>query len=350
MNLFKSKKNVSADSYYSYNTIRSYNKWLNFIISGRGGGKTYGFKKMAIRDYLKTGEQFIYLRRYETELRTKYNFFEKIEPEFPGYEFKINGEFGYIRTKDSDEKWDIICYFIPLSTAGTKYKGGDYPRVSKICFDEFIIKEGMVRYIKDEPFLLKEFYSTVDRDEDRVQVFCLGNNISLINPYFTHFNVSINPELRFNQDKTKTIVIEMFENAEITSNKKQTRFGMTCDGTDYGRYSIDNESYSDRDDFITPRPSGKSIFLLSFKVGMHELGVWQNEENSMLYVDRNFDDNSKNRYVLTREDHTQDTMVIKRLTANPTAYRIKKAADKGLVFYNNIETKKLFYFILKHLT
>ena len=50
--------------WYSPTNIKSYNKFLNFIIGGRGIGKTYGFKKDCISRYKKKGKQFIYLRRY----------------------------------------------------------------------------------------------------------------------------------------------------------------------------------------------------------------------------------------------------------------------------------------------
>ena len=39
--------------WYSPTNIKSYNKFLNFIIGGRGIGKTYGFKQWAINDFIK---------------------------------------------------------------------------------------------------------------------------------------------------------------------------------------------------------------------------------------------------------------------------------------------------------
>lgn len=39
--------------WYSPTNIKSYNKFLNFIIGGRGIGKTYGFKKTVSADTRK---------------------------------------------------------------------------------------------------------------------------------------------------------------------------------------------------------------------------------------------------------------------------------------------------------
>ena len=68
--------------YYNYNRIRSYNAYWNFVISNRGGGKTYGFKEMCIKDFLKKGEQFIYVRRTKVELEDRQTFFDDIREKF----------------------------------------------------------------------------------------------------------------------------------------------------------------------------------------------------------------------------------------------------------------------------
>ena len=69
--------------YYDYDKISSYNATFNMIITNRGFGKTYGAKKRAINKFLKKGEQFIYVRRYKSELKkVKDKFFEKIKKEF----------------------------------------------------------------------------------------------------------------------------------------------------------------------------------------------------------------------------------------------------------------------------
>ena len=61
-------------SYYNYDKIRSYNALMNIIMTNRGFGKTYGFKDMAIKNFLKNGKQFMYIRRYKTDISK-----EKIE-------------------------------------------------------------------------------------------------------------------------------------------------------------------------------------------------------------------------------------------------------------------------------
>ena len=62
-------------AYYNYDRICSYNACFNFILTNRGYGKSYGAKKRAITRYKKYGEQFVYVRRYKSELKKVGMFF-----------------------------------------------------------------------------------------------------------------------------------------------------------------------------------------------------------------------------------------------------------------------------------
>lgn len=71
-------------SYYDGTKLLSYNALFSFIIGGRSIGKSYWFKRKAVKDFLKHGFQFIYVRRYKEELqKTIHSFFNDISHEFP---------------------------------------------------------------------------------------------------------------------------------------------------------------------------------------------------------------------------------------------------------------------------
>ena len=129
--------------YYDYDKISSYNATFNMIITNRGYGKTYGAKKRAINKFLKKGEQFIYVRRYKSELKkVKDKFFEKVKNEFPECEFEVKGYNVYINKK-------LAGYLVPLSTSLSE-KSNEYPNVTTIIFDEFLIDKAYIRYLDKE--------------------------------------------------------------------------------------------------------------------------------------------------------------------------------------------------------
>ena len=50
--------------------ICSRNAFINFVIGGRGAGKTMNCKRFCIDDFIKNGRQFFYIRRYNTKVIT----------------------------------------------------------------------------------------------------------------------------------------------------------------------------------------------------------------------------------------------------------------------------------------
>lgn len=123
--------------YYDGGQAISYNALFTFCIGGRSIGKTYYFKKKAIRDFIKKKKQFIYLRRYKEELqKTIGTFFNDVKQEFPDHTFTIKSNRFYI-------DGEIAGFYFPLSTSHI-LKSMSFPDVYTIIYDEFIIDK---RYI-----------------------------------------------------------------------------------------------------------------------------------------------------------------------------------------------------------
>ena len=56
--------------YYDFGKLLSRNGVFNMVVGARGVGKTYGAKLMVMRNAIEKDEEFVYLRRYKTEMRT----------------------------------------------------------------------------------------------------------------------------------------------------------------------------------------------------------------------------------------------------------------------------------------
>ena len=83
---------TAQSKWYDKGQLLSYKAFFNMLIGNRGGGKTYGFKTWAIDDYLKTGKQFVWLRRYGTEVdEMRKTYFDDIAKKYPAYKFEIKG-------------------------------------------------------------------------------------------------------------------------------------------------------------------------------------------------------------------------------------------------------------------
>ena len=79
--------------YYDYDKLLSRNDWIiSFVVTSRGLGKTFGAKVAMLKHFLKTGDEFMYVRRYKTELDSSLaTFWSDIQANgfFEDYELKV---------------------------------------------------------------------------------------------------------------------------------------------------------------------------------------------------------------------------------------------------------------------
>ena len=256
-------------SYYSFSNVLSYGGVFNMIMGARGLGKTYGAKKIVIKNAINKGQQFIYLRRYKTELKGRASFFADIADEFPEEEFRVEGQFAQRKV---GKLWETIGYFIPLSTAQAN-KSIAYPQVHTIIFDEFIIDKGSLRYLPDEAKVFMDFYSTVDRYQDRVRCLMLSNAVSIMNPYFIRFHIE--PKQGISRHADGFIVTDFVDSKQFQSEVAHTRFGsfIVNYAGDYADYAISNEFADNYDDYVMKK-SGKAKYMFSLRTEQGSVSIW----------------------------------------------------------------------------
>ena len=329
--------------FYNYDRIRSYNAIWNFIISNRGGGKTYGFKMIAIKNFLKNKKKFIYVRRYKTELVDRNLFFDDVKHNFPELEFKIQGHTAYING-------EVCGYFIALSTSQQK-KSISYPDVDLIGFDEFIVDKSALRYLTNEVEIALDLYETVNRQrtgKDKVKMFFMGNNISLVNPYFLFFDCIPKSTERFTVAKNGQIVIELFTDEDFIREKKQSEFGELTKGTKYAEYSIENKSLRDNDEFILPRKPDDCKFIFSIYYMNQEVGFWLSKKDGIIYVDNKIV-NTRFRFTLTKNDHKINYVMYNSLSTFPSFKEVVKYYQYGMLWFKNQQVKNHVYEIFNYM-
>lgn len=334
--------------FYDFQKVLSYNALLNFIIGERGVGKTFGSKKYVVKHFLKKHKQFVYIRRYKTELKEALMkngnpiFFDQIkdEPEFKKHNLTNKKDTFYI-----DDK---LCGFaIPLSIANI-LKSSSYENVDTIIFDEFIIDKGTYHYLQNEVVQLLDVIETIGRLRD-IRVIFLGNAISITNPYFEFFNLT----LPYNSDvktfKNGLILVNYIKNIKYREVKKSTRFGQLIDGTEYGKYAIDNEFLRDSKSFIRKK-SKSSKFYFILKLNNKNYGIWCDYVNGYIYISQDFDPNCPITFSINPNDHDENTLLI-RCKASPffksviEHYRIARLCFESQQIKNNIMP-----YLIKNLT
>lgn len=319
--------------WYDIDKSCSYNQLFNFIVGPRGYGKTYSWKKKAIRDFIKKGKQFVYLRRYESELDlTKNTLFDDIilNQEFPGYDIELKPE-GWV------VNGEIAGYPMALSLA-RQYKSSSYPQVYNICFDEFIIDGGKSTYLKAETTQFLSFYSTIARLREDVIVFFMANAITMANPYFLKWDLTL-PKDKDYVVKNNMLLQFVYADEDFKNRKAATRFGEIEQFDGYATYSVENKLLLDDEYFIKSKDKG-SQYLFTFIWHGKDYGVYDNTWGSGgVIISYDIDKCYPLKFTLDKGSMNESLQFVKTISNHYYFGRLKKAFMGGSLYYENMKIK-----------
>lgn len=336
-------------AWYDKGQLLSHKCFFNMTLTNRGLGKTYGFKGWSIDDFERTGRQFVWLRRYGTEIDImRRSFFDDIASRYPNHTFSCKGS---KKTGTFYMDGKVIGYYFALSTSAIA-KSSSFPLVDKIIFDEFLIMGNTYKYLTDEVTLLLEFIETIFRNRENDPkavkprgVYLLGNNITIANPYFLYFGIPYF-QGRFWVDKARNLIVEKFCDTEFVQSKKQSKIGILTHDTVYAEYAIENKAYLDNDKFIRQKPK-KTDFVCCIDYKGRTFGFWLDVRNGDVYVNNKFDPSSYNHYSLTKDDHSINTFLVKDVskTQIKTLIWLFRA---GCMYFENQQVKSQCYEMLSY--
>lgn len=331
---------TATGKYYDMSALLSYNALFNFVVGQRSAGKTFQFKDWAIRDFISNKNEFVYVRRYKSEFKDIGQFFDDIKNFYPDHNFSVKAGKFYI-----DEK--IAGYYIPLSTIVTK-KSVPYPKVTKLGFDEFILEKGSLRYLANEVETFLGLYKTIDRDEDRVRCIFMANAVTIMNPYFLYFNIKPRTDRRFYRYCDGELVVEIPTLTELRDNAKKSRLGSIIGGTEFEKYSVDNEFVQDDYTFIEKRPKD-SYYLCTFYYKNVKIGLWCDSNKGLIYASNKIDESFPIKYSLTTEDHKPNQIMLSNANKSQRVKTIRKCYDNACMRFETLAIKNSMYDIFRTL-
>lgn len=320
----------SADrimKYYSLRKCLSYNRYLNILIGGRGIGKTYQLKKYVIEQYLKSKKQFVWVRRYKTEIKEATDgFFTKHKNNYPGHKFSIRGKTAYIDGKQAGR-------FIALTNADILKGSDDFSAVTTIVYDEFIIdnKSSFRRYLPNELRVFTDLQETIFRTRQDGKVFMLANALSMVNPYCLAFGIKFHYNPLFKNDLIYAEMLSTtnelaFAKATTPQNKLATKYL-----PEYNEYA-NNESFLNDDYSQIERKPKDSIQLFNIKTN-----------NNIIYFF--FASSSQALYACKAGDPKTIPLTVNKIAENNRPHagaelkKIKSFAVAGRLFFENLQIK-----------
>lgn len=167
------------------------------LLGQRSNGKSYCVKESVLIDAYKNDNEFGYLRRYDEDTKD-YMIVEYFNDFIPDKLLEItNGEYDSISVyrkaiyfsctnpeTGKVERMKKIGNVFSLATY-ERYKSRMFPKITTLIFEEFITDN---YYLPQEDKKLFSLVSSIARLR-KIKVYCIGNTISRICPYFSNWQL-----------------------------------------------------------------------------------------------------------------------------------------------------------------
>lgn len=328
-------KKVDNDVWFNLDKVLSYNALLNFIVGARGCGKTYGVKKWCVKNFIKKGHKFIYLRRIKDEIKGQdlLKFFDDIreDPELKGHVLKVMGTQFYCD--------GLVCgEAVNLSVQQSK-KSVSYQDVYTIMYDEFIIEKGYQKYLPNEVIHLYNFMDTVFRHREGCRCICLANSVRWSNPYFIFFKF-VPMHTGIQVAKEGTVLLYIYTNEKYKEMRKESKFAKMIKDTMYEELAIENKFADMNLDFIKKRPP-KGILEFNIKWKDKIYGLWYDPKEGCYIICYAYN-NDVTTVCYTTADYKPNMQLICNRT-NRFNKEIIKAIKMGYLYYEDIYIRNEIY-------
>lgn len=243
---------------------------FNFIIGGRGTGKTYTtlhrghelFDHGVAELNIEPGTRFIYLRRTEKTIQSiseeNLNPFKKLNTDFG---WSTNAKYySNISIGNFTENDNLLGYAAAVSTF-SKLRGADLSDVSIGIYDEFI-KEKNEKTIKGECDAFLNAYETMNRNRENdgkppIIMYFLSNAQDIESELLAELGlIPVIEKMKMTRQNAITIRergihIELIQGVGISEFKKQSAIGKLTRGTKFYDFAIENEfSYNSFDNIV----------------------------------------------------------------------------------------------------
>ena len=172
------------------------------VIGERSNGKTYSVLEYCLDRYFKLGEEFVYIRRFDEDIKFKRGskvfdslinnkVIEKLSHgEWNSVEYYASNWY-LKKTNPKNPKETIVSdtpFAYALSLSSEEHdKSIAHPKVKNIFFEEFLSRRN---YLPDEFTIFMNVLSTIIRLRDDIKIFMAGNTINKYAPYFSEMGLT----------------------------------------------------------------------------------------------------------------------------------------------------------------
>lgn len=279
-----------SSGYIDIDSILSQNLPFNFIIGGRGTGKTYGALKAAYVNDIR----FMLMRRTQSQCdlinKPEFNPYKAVCADLSA-EISVRSISKYnsiIYEQVSEDSEKLLGYTCALSTIAN-LRGFDASDVQLMIYDEFI-PERHERAMKNEGSAFLNAYETINRNrelkgQDPLQVLAMANAFDIANAIFLELGlVGICEKMQLKGqevyiNRERGVQIVLLQDSKISRAKADTALYKVASGSFADMSLVNDFVYNDRSDV-------KSLPLKSYRLicVVGEIAIYKHKSMSEYYV------------------------------------------------------------------
>lgn len=317
--------------------------------SNRSAGKTTYFNRLCVNGFIKRGEKFMLLYRFDYELDScAEKFFKDINKLFfPNYSMesvkRYKGKYHdlYLQENKEGSQPQHCGYAVALNGADVIKKLSHlFSDTSKMLFDEFQSETN--HYCPDEVTKFISVHKSVARGNGKMArylpVYMIANPVTLLNPYYVEMDISSRMDNKTRFLKGNGFVLEQGYNADAEAAAKESGFNAAFSNNKYIAYSGQGVYLNDNDAFIET-PTGRSRYLATLKYNNGEYGVRSFDEKGVIYIDNRPDITFPTKLTITTEDHDINWVMLRKndMFLNQLRYFF----DKGCFRFKDLKCKEV---------
>lgn len=325
--------------------------------SNRSAGKTTYFNRLCFSKFLKYGEQFMVLYRFNYELsECHHKFFDDIKTLFfQGYDImgipRAKGKFVELclneGTAEEPCQGVTIGWAVALNDADIIKKCSHmFANVTRIIMDEFQSETN--HYCSDEIRKFISIHQSVARGNGKqsryVPVYLIGNFVTLLNPYYIELGISSRLQKDTNYLRGDGWVLEQCFNEAASKAQQTSAFNRAFANNQYVAYSSQKIYLEDNYVFVQ-KIEGNSNYIATIRFNDKDYAI-REYDCGLVYCDTGVDQSYPVRFAVTTDDHAPNYVMLSRQSY--LIQNLRSYYEHGIFRFKNLDCKQAIMTMLSY--
>ena len=281
--------------------------------SNRSAGKTTYFNRLVVNRFIKRGEKFALLYRFNYELDgCDEKFFKDIkELFFPEYDMtaakKMKGIYQELYLNE-----EPCGYAISINSADQLKRNSHlFSDIDNIIFDEFQSEQN--HYCDKEVEKFISIHNSIARGRSKqsryVPVYMISNPVTILNPYYVAMDISTRLQKDTHFLRGDGFVLEQGYNETAAKALKSSAFNRAFGSSDYIAYSAEGVYLQDDLSFVDT-PTGRGKYVATIRYAGIDYGVREYPEQGIVYCDKSVDYQFPLKITVDTADHKLNYVMV----------------------------------------